>query len=343
MKTVSVCIDLSFCFLFLPLMMYMFPVERWWGIYPVYFSLFVAWLYITYFLWRYAIVPGFFRPGRARLGACLLAVITLCVTFAFSSYEISSPFYAIRRQLLDQYGGMLWGIRPHRQAVWLHFIIVVIFCLAVGMLHEAFRQRLARKEVEYARNKAELDFYKAQINPHFLFNTLNTIYGLFITHSNKAVPTLERFISITQYTYRNANRDFVLLSEEVEYISLYIDLQRMRLGTCARVDFEQHVSDGTVSVPPLLFITFVENAFKYGISSSDPCFVSIRLHQSENKLTFEVENTICNRPVQATRRMGISNCRKRLALLYPERHKLIISQTDDNLFRVKLELQTASI
>lgn len=340
MKNVSLYTDLAFCFIFLPLMLYAFPVERWWGTYPVYFAAFTCWLYITYFAYKYFIVPGLFHSRRRRAYALAAAAVSILVTFLFSSYEITSPFHQMRQQQLALNPLPEWGVRQNKQAVWLHYIIVTVFCFAVGMLNEAYRQRLAREEVEYERNKAELALYKAQINPHFLFNTLNTIYGLLITHSDKTEATLERFIDLTKYMYNNANHEFIPIAEEVEYIGQYIDLQKLRLNSFADVSFTHQVEDATMSVPPMMLITFVENAFKYGISSNGPCFIRIRLEQRGGTLRFEVENSVFPRPAAGSKRMGIENCRRRLELLYPERHRLDIGTGSDGAFRVLLEIKS---
>ncbi|MGN1264744.1 MAG: histidine kinase, partial [Muribaculaceae bacterium] len=185
MKNVTLYIDLTFCLILLPLMIYAFPVERWWGTYPVFFSSFVAWLYVTYFVYKYFIIPRLFKSKKMRIMAVCAMAVSLVVTFVFSSYEITSPLYNYNQMHRELYSYHIWGVRQNQQAVWLHYIVVVIFCFAEGMLTEADRQRHAREQVEYERNKAELALYKAQINPHFLFNTLNTIYGLLITQSGK--------------------------------------------------------------------------------------------------------------------------------------------------------------
>lgn len=338
MKNVSRYIDCGFCLVFLPLMIFVFPVERWWGTYPVLFATFVGWLYVTYFVYRYLVVPGLFHGGRRRTLAVAAVAVSLLVTFVLSSYEVTSPFYHLRQQQMVSVSVPVWGARQNQQAVWLHYILVVIFCFAVGMLTEAYRQQLAREEVELERNKAELALYKAQINPHFLFNTLNTIYGLLITRSDKTEATLERFINITRYMYDNANREFISLSEEVGYIGQYIGLQKLRLNGFADVRFVHDVEDGAVPVPPMLLITFVENAFKYGVSSNEPCFIHISIVQKGGRLVFEVLNSVFGQPSHGSRRMGIENCRRRLSLLYPGRHRLDIGRDRDGVFRVRLEL-----
>ncbi len=343
MKNVALYIDMTFCLVLLPLMIYAFPVERWWGTYPAFFSMFVAWLYVTYFVYKYFVIPKLFCKGRQRIYAIAAVAISLTVTFFFSAYEITSPLYHVHQQQRELYSYPVWGVRQNQQTVWLHYIVVVIFCFAVGMLNEAYRQRMAREEVEYERNKAELALYKAQINPHFLFNTLNTLYGLLITHSDKTEATLERFINLTKYMYNNANREFISLAEEVDYISQYIDLQKLRLNEFADVSFLHEVADETMLVPPMMLITFVENAFKYGISSNEPCFVRIRLTQQHDTLFFEVENSVFEREVKNSGRMGIENCRRRLSLLYPDRYRLSVGLRSDNMFHVRLELKNENV
>lgn len=344
MKNVSLYTDLAFCLILLPLMIYAFPVERWWGTYPLFFCSFVGWLYVTYFLHKYFIIPRLFLKGQRRTVALVVIAFSLGITFLFSSYDISSPLYHAHQQQRALYPNPMWGVRQNQQAVWLHYIVVTIFCFAVGTLNEAFRQRLARQEVEYERNKAELALYKAQINPHFLFNTLNTLYGLLITHSDKTEAMLERFINLTKYMYDNANRDFIALSEEVDYISQYIDLQKLRLNEYADVRFTHQMMNETMLVPPMLLITFVENAFKYGVSSCEPCFIHIRLIQLHDTLCFEVYNSLFGREVKDSKRMGIENCRRRLSLLYPGRHHLDFGRSNDHhTFIVKLELKNESV
>ena len=331
--------DMAFCFILLPLVIYAFPVERWWGTYPLFFCSFVGWLYVTYFLYKYFIVPRLFIKGKKRTIAVAVIVLSLAVTFLFSAYEITSPLYHIHQEQRQLYPYPIWGIRQNQQAIWLHYILVVIFCFAVGLLKEVYRQKLARAEMEYERNKAELALYKAQINPHFLFNTLNTLYGLLITQSDKTEITLERFINLTKYMYNNANREFIALAEEVDYIGQYIALQQLRLNELADIRFTHEVEREEMPIPPMMLITFVENAFKYGISSDDPCFIHIQLNQRAEKLCFEVVNSTFGREAGHSARMGITNCRRRLELLYPEHHRLEIEQ-EHGLFRVRLELLT---
>lgn len=342
MSHVAIYIDLATCIIFLPLMIFVFPVERWWWVQPAFFISFMCWLYATYFLYKYYIVPHFFSSKRHRTYAITAIIVSLAVTFLFSSYNFTSPLYHLRQQQFDSIPYPIWGVRMNQQAVWIHYIIVVMFCFILGMLDEAYRQRLAREEVEYERNKAELALYKAQINPHFLFNTLNTIYGLLIIHSDKTEITLERFINLTRYMYNNANHDYISLTEEIDYISQYIDLQKLRLNEYADIQFNYHIEDTTVLIPPMILITFVENAFKYGISSNEPCFIHIDLRQSGDNISFSVNNSVFKRDNRNSKQMGLENCRKRLSLLYPGRHTLEYGKTKDSRFILRLEIRAGN-
>ncbi|MGM9694047.1 MAG: sensor histidine kinase [Alloprevotella sp.] len=339
MKHIRLCTDLVFCLVILPLLLFAFPVERWWGTQPLYFAAFTAWLYVTYFTYKYFIVPRLTDASRRTMWQALTVMaVSLAVTYFFSIHEISSPFYHLRQANPQQFSFPRWGVRQNQQAVWLHYILVAVFCFAVGMLQEAYRQRLAREEMENERNKAALALYKAQINPHFLFNTLNTLYGLLITHSDKTASALEQFIGLTKYMFQNAERDFIPLSQEVDYVRQYVALQQLRLNELAHVSFSHSVADGATLVPPMMCITFVENAFKHGISSSDPCFVSIRMEQDGNEVRLRVENSVFDRPRDDSFRVGMENCRHRLALLYPGRHRLQTGITPQHTFLAELVL-----
>ncbi|MGM9842759.1 MAG: sensor histidine kinase [Muribaculaceae bacterium] len=338
MKQISLYIDLAFCLVILPLLIYLFPVERWWGEHPLYFGLFVAWLYVSYFLYKYHIIPSLFHRGRRRILGIASLIFSLAVTFSFSAHQISSPYYKLRQQ----YGiseKHRWGARQNQQAVWLHFIIVATFCVAEGMLTEVFRLRMAKGKIEYERNKAELALFKAQIDPHFLFNTLNTIYGLLITTSDKAEMAMERFITLTKYVYINAKKDTIPLEEELDYISQYIELQKLRTAENCTVTFSFDIDDGSFPIPPMLLITFVENAFKHGILSTEKCFIRISAVAHNNHLTFTTLNSCTTNRHSNSTGTGIENCKRRLEILYPDAYSLKYGENNDDTYSVTLKLK----
>lgn len=184
--------------------------------------------------------------------------------------------------------------------------------------------------------------YKSQIHPHFLFNTLNTLYGLFVIRSPRVEEAFEGFIDLVRYIYRNANRDVIPLSEEEEYLRHYVALQSLRLSDASGVTFRSEVEHPAATLPPMLLITFVENAFKYGVSSDGRTCIRIELHEADRRLHFTVENTVAVKERGDSARSGLANCRRRLDLLYPKRYRLLITESAD-LYRVELTLNMNDI
>jgi LytS/YehU family sensor histidine kinase len=323
----------------MPLMLFIFPIERWWGIDPVFFCSFIVWLYITYFLYKYYVIPRLTASRMKRYFALVAVLVSVAVNFWFSTYRIVPPVRIpphIGNEIMQAYP--VWGLNPTKQAIWLHFLYVVTFSFVTGLLSEIYRQRISSEAMENERNRAELQMYKAQINPHFLFNTLNTIYGLLITRSEKTIETFERFVSLSKYTYKNANLEYVSVSEEVEYIEQYIELQSLRLNEHASVKFTHSEQNEKYMLPAMLLITFVENAFKYGISSDEDCFININLQQMEGIFYFVVENSVFKRKDDNSQGVGLKNCRKRLDMMYGNRYTLETGENDKKVFTVKLKI-----
>lgn len=251
MKKVPLYIDLVFCFLLLPLMIFIFPIERWLDNRPEFLYLLVCWLYLVYIINRSMTVPMLFRKRRHIVYAVAIFIVSTAVTFYITRIDVSSPMYHLT---VHHYPRNMAKLRLHQQAVWLLYLIVATFSFAVGMLTELNNQRGKRLAVEYERDKAELALYRTQINPHFLFNTLNTLYGLIITQSEKAIPAFERFIDLTKYLYNNANKDFIQLGEEVDYICQYVQLQALRSNNYADITFKPTLSNPKMPIPPMLLI-----------------------------------------------------------------------------------------
>lgn len=198
-------------------------------------------------------------------------------------------------------------------------------------------QRRRTKDIANERYEAEIRAYKAQIKPHFLFNTLNTIYGLLLTKNEKALPSLEQFISIVRYTHLNSSKTYIRLDDAVDFIREYVALQCLRLNDKTDVRFSTDIRDGNLSIPPMLLITFVENCFKHGTSADEDCVIDISITEADRFLKFSTENRIFE-TTKPSHGVGLENCRKRLALQYPRRHSLTISR-EDNAFKVELTIK----
>ena len=224
------------------------------------------------------------------------------------------------------------------QTVWFFFLVVTGFSLSIELIFELFRQILSKQEIEAEKNRAELALYKAQINPHFLFNTLNALYGLVLTKSDKTESAFIKFSNILKYMYAQTTMETISINNEVEYIRQYVDLQSLRLNKHTQVVFETQIDDEHAKIPPMILITFVENTFKYGVSSDVDCLILIRITVKKGELLFETENTVMKVNHANPHAIGIENCRKRLELLYPNRFTLIMKE-ENRQFKIRLSIQ----
>lgn len=224
------------------------------------------------------------------------------------------------------------------QTVWFFFLVVTGFSLSIELIFELFRQILSKQEIEAEKNRAELALYKAQINPHFLFNTLNALYGLVLTKSDKTESAFIKFSNILKYMYAQTTMETISINNEVEYIRQYVDLQSLRLNKHTQVVFETQIDDEHAKIPPMILITFVENTFKYGVSSDVDCLILIRITVKKGELLFETENTVMKENHANPHAIGIENCRKRLELLYLNRFTLIMKE-ENRQFKIRLSIQ----
>jgi two-component system LytT family sensor kinase len=227
----------------------------------------------------------------------------------------------------------------------LDFITFIIFFMmvATGLAIQVVRQwRLSERralQAETDKANAELSFLKAQINPHFLFNTLNNIYSLSVRQNPVAPASIMKLSNIMRYVTEEATNNYVSLESEVLCISDYIDLQRLRHAANVTLDFSVTGNIRHKRIAPLILLTYIENVFKYGISSHEPALITIKLFSDEQKITFFCQNKIFSTP-RVTERTGIGlvNTKKRLEHLYPDKHTLSITN-ENGLYTVALALQ----
>jgi len=182
------------------------------------------------------------------------------------------------------------------------------------------------------RVQAELDALKAQVNPHFLFNSLNNIYGTAIVeNSPRTAESIQQLSGIVRYVMEESRQKTTDIQRELRFIDDYVELQRVRIPDQAniRIDTDIQWDEKPAQIVPLLLNPLIENAFKYGISIQQPCFVRIRLRVQDNSLHLGIENSILPRTdLEKGTGLGLANVRQRLALAYPNQHSLRI--TDQN-------------
>ncbi|MBI9033824.1 MAG: histidine kinase [Bacteroidales bacterium] len=201
---------------------------------------------------------------------------------------------------------------------------------------EKAQAELALKQLESAKVRAELESLKSQLNPHFLFNTLNNIYSQIISKSEQAGDSVLKLSGLMRYILESAQNDRVGLYEEIRFLEDYIHMEQIRLEDQIRVDFRTKAPEN-IQMAPLVFIPFVENCFKHGISAEkDKNVIEIELTCTNHEVRFRTKNNIAPKRIHTDRMgKGLTNIKKRLELLYPSQHELEISNTDET-FNVNL-------
>ena len=194
-------------------------------------------------------------------------------------------------------------------------------------------------EAELKLKEAELKLLKGQIQPHFLFNTLNSLYALTLESSPEAPNLVLRLSDMLDYILHRGERQRVSLIDELAYLRNYLSLEQVRCGPRAHIQFEESGTDGSYEIAPLLLMPLVENAFKHGVSrTTGDASVKIRLAVDDGILSFGVTNTLPETPLRSEASgLGLQNLKRRLELLYPDRHELRITPGDD-LFEADLQL-----
>lgn len=280
----------------------------------VFYAILVYWnlLYlIPNYLARYA-----FMYFGLLLASC--AIITpIEVLVLYLKYADQEEFY--RDNLVSHQLLIFWGN-----------VVVLLVSTVLRVVMDWWRYQNEKQVLVTQTVQSELRFLKSQINPHFLFNTLNNLYALTLKKSDKAPEIVLKLSEIMRYMLYECNERQVPLSKEIQYIYNYLDLERLRQPKDADIQFvvEGHISDQMVA--PLLFVPFLENSFKHGLNHTvnGAGFVRLKLHVQKDELEFVIENSkVPHIPRQNHARsggIGLVNVRQRLQILYPEDHNLEI-------------------
>ena len=203
--------------------------------------------------------------------------------------------------------------------------LTVALCVAIKMTNNWYVTENERRELEKVRTEAELQNLKSQLNPHFLFNTLNNIYSLIAIDADRAQYAVHDLSRMLRHVLYEDRAPFVSLSGELDFMRSYIELMSLRLSNHVDLKVDIPVDGGALQVAPLLFITLVENAFKHGVSPTNPSFIYIAIHvQPERTVVCHIENSDYHKHDndRSGSGIGLVNLRKRLALLYPGKYTL---------------------
>lgn len=214
----------------------------------------------------------------------------------------------------------------------IHFIIAFLmvgFNIAIKLFFKSFRDEEMLKELEHQRLQSELEYLKYQINPHFFMNTLNNIHALVDIDTGKAKSTIVELSKLMRYVLYEASNKTILLSREVQFLKNYIALMSLRYTNKVSIQMDFPVEVPEVQIPPLLFVSFVENAFKHGVSYRSESFIHVLMQLDEgNRLSFRCSNSNNGSADEQHHGIGLENIRKRLRLLFGNDYTLSITEEE---------------
>lgn len=279
-------------------------------------SLLLGAFYFNY----YILIPKYlFSEKKWRyLGTLIVLIIVVC-TIMWSIF-ITTGFTP---KILDNSNPIIEKVMPviivNAIALWLLTIMTSIIW--------TYYKRL--KCIENEKLTAQIASLRFQINPHFLFNTLNNIYGTVIDSSPLAADMIDKLSEMMRYAINDTQRDFVPLEDEITYINNYVELQRLRIDKSVRLEYIEPSEIPSLHIAPMLLIPFIENAFKYGVNSEQKSHIKIEIsvHNSEFHLSVINNKVKTQRGITESHGLGVKNVQSRLDLIYPSKHLLVINDT----------------
>lgn len=262
--------------------------------------------------------------------------------YVLCSAALVGVFYPLWGQLLASlpFSKVLGGVfsaNPFVTENAFGAMLILLISLPVLLAIQWARQNSLITALQHEKSVAELDLLKQQLNPHFFFNTLNNLYALSLQRSEQTPESILQLSELMRYVIYKAKEPFVRVEDEVKYLKDYIQLQKIRLKRSLDLQFEEEIEDGTIRIAPLLLIVFVENAFKHGVENAEnDAFLRISLKADQRFVRFVCENSYEPAADEQTG-IGLTNLRKRLALLYPGKHRLTTS-AENGVFTASLEI-----
>jgi LytS/YehU family sensor histidine kinase len=286
---------------------------------------------VAFYFTYYIFAPVLLRKGWVKF----IILVLLCGAILVALR--SSMIYLSFRAMLPDYE-KYWGLFRSITASSFHIVYAITFATLTRFVMDRYETRKRMDAITRENLRTELNYLKAQVNPHFLFNIYNTIYFLIEENPSLASSALLKLSGIMQYQLYDCRMETVPLGREIDNIKSYVDLETMRVEETVDVCFNAKLDNPALEISPFILLAFIENAFKHVSREVDrKNAVDIFLSQQENSLEVQIVNTVNNMPVDRANGIGLVNVKRRLELLYPHRYELNINK-DAGLYSILLKL-----
>jgi two-component system LytT family sensor kinase len=293
---------------------------------------------VSSYVFVYYLIPDFLIAKKYKqfilyafyAGVFIVCAVLMTVVFGFVF------FYNLEYQKMP-------ALTKNAGVILVCVLLIIALASAFKILKDTYKSLDEKKTLEnkflqtqLQLKEQELKFLKMQIHPHFLFNTLNTLYGLSLKKSEKTPEMILKLSNLLDYILYQVDKPLVLLKDEINHIEDYISLEKSRFQDSLKIMFNKNIIDDKLEIAPMLLLPFVENAFKHARQIDGVVKINITLKVDKNELNFRVENSAIKKE-HSKSGIGLENIKKRLEMLYPEKHILEISQNGE-LFKVNLKI-----
>jgi two-component system LytT family sensor kinase len=295
---------------------------------------------ITCFYIASNFVGPFLFVKRQYTAAALITILTVVV--ATTLRYLLEYYFFLPILGFDNYNGHAWSLYDFTSNVFFYYFPrYFVYGLLYFFARNWYISKRMQQELEKEKATAELRLLKSQLNPHFLFNSINDIYSLSYRESKQTPIALLKLSDILRYMLHEGVYETVPLKQEVEYLESLVELQRISAKGDIYIEFEVEGYVGEQQIAPMLFISFVENAFKHGVLNAPTDPAKIRLIANSDNLEFTVRNKKNHYEKDKTGGIGLNNVRRRLELIYPGKHQLDIAN-EQEIFDINLKLKTST-
>ncbi|HZY38886.1 MAG TPA: sensor histidine kinase [Mucilaginibacter sp.] len=288
---------------------------------------------ISVFYLNYLVLIPLFLNTK-KYGIYAAAIVGALIVYGLAKYGVAFIFKQI---VLMRVKGQAISFGHYFIGTVFTSLVFLVLSAVLKFTVDWFLNERKQRDLENQRLSAELAFLKSQINPHFLFNSLNSIYSLAYQRSETTPDAILKLSEIMRYMLYESNDNKVDLEKELQYLHSYIDLQKIRFGNKAYIDFKVQGNIGNQQIAPLLLIAFIENAFKHGVANNPLTPIRVLIDVDDAHLHFYMQNKKHMNNRDTLGGIGLNNVQRRLNLLYPGKYNLVVNDETDT-YTVELSL-----